>query len=881
MKDMKFKRSNKGNGSSGKKAGGSQRDVAKTPSSGRKDVNASDRKSASAYLKPAKSDSGTAPSHSNEKKGVIGKWWNVLEIPCSPKKLYTKKKMRIPVRSATNLQTIETTLLKHTTPEEINEGNAKIIIAYNYQKGANKTVYEYGTLALIERIITWSTPNSKLQYSFHVKGLSRVFIDTFILPETDVQIVEDHFPAEFDDGLKNKLLLNVGKVALYFEGNTSTVKDLQEAISGEPKYGQIADIMVYLLNITPYPKQLEYLSTTNVRKRVQMGNEVIESVLKSIEQNKSRKPNEFSTSMESLKKLVSTVVTPPNLKNIMTKHKKNESNKNEFDSLKEKIVKLNLKAETLETVLSELERFKYMNETSSEYSLQRGYIQFICDLPWNHFTVDCTDLKKARSILNNSHEGMVDVKKRIMEFLAVKKLKNESNGPIICLVGPPGVGKTSVAKAIAQTLDRKFERISLGGIRDQSDIRGHKKTYIGSMPGRILQAIKQSKSSNAVILLDEIDKISAGVQGDPSAALLEVLDPEQNCNFQDSYLNLPFDLSKTLFIATANDLSTIPGPLLDRMEVVEMASYTVEEKIKIATNYIIPKQMKAHGLFEDLILLDEPSIYFIITKYTREAGVRQLERTISAILRNSALKIAENLNGGEVETDILTNSLQIPIVLNQVGIKAILGNEKIKESHIKQQQAKMSPGVAFGLAWTPVGGEVLVIEAIMCTGSGKLHLTGKLGDVIKESIQVAYSYIKGHIKSFKIIFTNLADFDIHLHIPSGSIEKDGPSAGCAFVCALLSLLTNNCVRNDTAMSGEITLSGHVLPVGGIKEKILAAHREGLTRIILPKANAEDIDKIDASILSNLNIIFVDDVSSMINETFQQTLSTPNYSLSKL
>ncbi|MFN3950790.1 MAG: endopeptidase La [Thermaurantimonas sp.] len=494
----------------------------------------------------------------------------------------------------------------------------------------------------------------------------------------------------------------------------------------------------------------------------------------------------------------------------------------------------------------EIAKLQRANPQMPEYSIQRNYIELLLDLPWGEVSKDNFDLKRARKILDRDHYGLSKVKDRIIEYLAVLKLKGDLKAPILCFYGPPGVGKTSLGRSIADALGRKYSRISLGGLRDEAEIRGHRKTYIGAMPGRIIQNLKKVGFDNPVFVLDEIDKLSYGMQGDPSSAMLEVLDPEQNKAFYDNYLELGYDLSKVLFIATANDLSTIQPALRDRMEIIELNGYTLEEKYEIAHRHLIPKQLKEHGLDKNDLKLSKPVIERIIDSYTRESGVRNLEKTIAKIVRNIARKKAE--------------SQTYDPRLTWNAIREILGPTRFDRDMAEDNSVA---GVVTGLAWTPVGGDILFIESTIYPGSGKLSVTGNLGDVMKESATIALAWIKANARKYQIDHRIFSKFDIHIHVPEGATPKDGPSAGVTMLTALISLLTQKKVRKKLAMTGEITLRGKVLPVGGIKEKILAAKRSGISDIILCKENEKDILEIEKEYISGLNFHFVTKMSEVI------------------
>ncbi|MFZ1703211.1 MAG: endopeptidase La [Saprospiraceae bacterium] len=502
----------------------------------------------------------------------------------------------------------------------------------------------------------------------------------------------------------------------------------------------------------------------------------------------------------------------------------------------------------------ELQKARRINPQIAEYSVTLNYLEFILELPWQDYSKDNFDLDKVKKILDKDHFGLEDVKNRILEHLAVLKLKGDLKAPIICLVGPPGVGKTSLGKSIATALDRNFIRMSLGGLHDESEIRGHRRTYIGAMPGRILQSIKKAKTSNPVFIFDEIDKLGKDFRGDPSSALLEVLDPEQNTTFHDNYLDLDYDLSKVLFIATANSISSIQPALLDRMEVIEISGYSTEEKLDIAVKHLVPKQLVEHGLKKKDVTLSKSTVEFIIQNYTRESGVRSLDRTIGALMRNIAKKVAMDE--------------KYEVKINHEGVIEALGPEKFD----KEEYSKVDvSGVAVGLAWTRVGGDILFIEASISKGKGKLVLTGNLGDVMKESASTALTYIKSHCTSLGLDPNVFEEHDLHIHVPEGAIPKDGPSAGITMLTAICSAFKKKTVKSHLAMTGEITLRGKVLPVGGIKEKILAAKRAGIKEVILCAANKKNVDQIPKEYIKDLKIVYVEKMNQVIEHALGLTI----------
>jgi ATP-dependent Lon protease len=527
------------------------------------------------------------------------------------------------------------------------------------------------------------------------------------------------------------------------------------------------------------------------------------------------------------------------------------TNANDSQEFKAQINAAQMPDEVTQQALKELKRLERMADGSSEYAMVRTYLEWLVELPWKINDQDAIDMAQAKAILDDEHFGLDKVKQRIMEFLAVRKLNPTGHGPILCLVGPPGVGKTSLGQSIAKAMGRKFVRVSLGGVHDEAEIRGHRRTYIGALPGSIIQALKKAGTRSCVMMLDEIDKLGTGIHGDPAAAMLEVLDPEQNSTFRDNYLAVPYDLSQVLFIATANVLDPIPSPLRDRMEVLHLAGYTQEEKREIARRYLVARQLAASGLQARQLSISDEAIAALIRDYTREAGVRNLERQLGSVCRHAAVRIA----GGETEA----------IHVDARDLTDILGAAKFENE--LALRAGM-PGVATGLAWTPVGGDILFIEASKTAGSGRLILTGQLGDVMKESAQAALTLVKSRADLLKIDPSKFEKTDIHVHVPAGAIPKDGPSAGVAMFIALSSLFMNQPVKNRVAMTGEISLRGMVLPVGGIKEKVLAALAAGIEQVILPQRNKKDLEEVPPEAQRQLQFFFVDDVSEAINIAIQ-------------
>ena len=529
----------------------------------------------------------------------------------------------------------------------------------------------------------------------------------------------------------------------------------------------------------------------------------------------------------------------------------------EAEMLRERLGAADLPEEVRKEAERELRRLERLPQAAPDYHVIRTWLEFVIELPWNKSSEDRLDLAEARRVLDEDHYGLEDIKERILEFLAVVKLRRDSRSPILCFVGPPGVGKTSLGMSVARALGRQFERLSLGGVRDEAELRGHRRTYIGAMPGRIVQSIRRAGVNNPVMMLDEIDKLGNDFRGDPASALLEILDPQQNHTFRDHYLDLPFDLSKVFFIATANQLAPIPSPLRDRMEIVGLAGYSDQEKLHIARQYLIPRQTRENGLTENQLEITDESLALIAARYTREAGVRQLERTVGRVARKAALRIAE----GQAEK----------IVVEADDLKEMLGAPRF---YPEEARKELPAGVATGMAWTETGGQLLFIEATLLPGSSGLQLTGQLGEVMQESARAARSYLWSHASEFGIEPQMFKNYGVHVHVPAGAIPKDGPSAGVAITSAFASLMTGRRVRNDTSMTGEITLSGLVFPVGGIKEKVLAAHRAGLRRVVLPARNEPDTEDIPDDVRKELEIVYVSRIGEALEQTLEKLVAQP-------
>jgi ATP-dependent Lon protease len=618
-------------------------------------------------------------------------------------------------------------------------------------------------------------------------------------------------------------------------------QELLGAVQAVTVPGELADLVAAYTDLKPEEKQ-EVLETVDIGARLDRMSRLIAGRLEVL-----RLSNEIGRQTRAaLDERQREILLREQMATIQRQLGETDGKGAEIAELEQAIGKAQMPKEVEEQARKELRRLERMPEAAAEYGMVRTYLDWLIELPWSLPEEKPIDIAAARRVLDEDHYGLEKVKRRIIEYLAVRKLAPQGKAPILCFVGPPGVGKTSLGQSIARAMDRKFVRVSLGGVHDEAEIRGHRRTYVGALPGNIIQAIRKAGARNCVMMLDEIDKLGAGIQGDPSAALLEVLDPEQNNTFRDNYLAVPFDLSRTVFITTANILDSIPGPLRDRMEIISLAGYTEDEKLQIARRYLLRRQLDANGLKPDQAEISDDALRQIIRHYTREAGVRNLEREVGRVLRNVAVRIAEGSAGS------------VRIGVEELG--AILGPPQFDNEVAMRTSV---PGVATGLAWTPVGGDILFVEATRVPGSGRLILTGQLGEVMRESAQAALSLVKSRAASLGIDPALFEKSDIHIHVPAGAIPKDGPSAGVAMFSALASLLTGRTVRNDTAMTGEISLRGLVLPVGGIKEKTAAAARAGLTRVMLPARNRKDLEEMSEDARSKLEFVWLERIEDAV------------------
>ncbi len=709
-------------------------------------------------------------------------------------------------------------------------------------------VYDIGTVALIMRML--KLPDGRVRIL--AQGLIRARIESFEedQPFIQAQVSVIHEPEIKERTIENEALIRNVRSGL--EKATSLGKNIPPEVliiaANVEEMGRLADLTAANLELKVEEAQtiLEIVDSGQRLKRV------FELLTKELEllDMQSRISTEAKGEMDKLQR---QYFLRQQLKAIQKELGEGSELQEEIKGYQEKLEKLKVSEEVREELDKQINRLAQMHPESAETAVVRTYLDWMFSLPWNKSTIDNLDLRKAKKILDEDHYGLDKVKERILEYLAVRSLSRKIKGPILCFVGPPGVGKTSLGRSIARALGRKFIRISLGGVRDEAEIRGHRRTYVGAMPGRIIQGIRRTGSNNPVFMMDEVDKIGADFRGDPSAALLEVLDPEQNFAFRDHYLGVPFDLSKVMFITTANLLDPIQPAFRDRMEILSLPGYTEEEKLEIALRHLVPKQVGEHALSSKSIDFTQGAIRKIISLYTREAGVRNLEREIASICRKVARKVAE----GKKKTYRITSQ----------NVERYLGPTRIFKDQLLQ---KDQVGVATGVAWTATGGEMLFVEVTKMKGKGNLSLTGSLGDVMKESAQAALSYARAHAEEYGINPNIFSEYDFHIHIPEGAIPKDGPSAGVTMATALISVCTNSKVKRDVAMTGEITLRGNVLPIGGVKEKVLAAQRAGIRRIILPAPNKKDLIDIPRKIKKEMDFIFVEE----IKDVFEHALVKP-------
>lgn len=703
-----------------------------------------------------------------------------------------------------------------------------------------KDLYDVGTIAYIKQLI--KLPNGTLRVL--VEGVNRATFTHYEEARKFTQATVTILASEIEEDIETAALQRIANdyFARFAKSSNKITSETVALVEEEKDASKLADLMMTHLPLKIADKQ-EVLAIANVKKRldyliIRMHDELeVIAVEKKIS----------ARVKDAVEKTQKEYYLREQLKAIQDELGSSEGKTGEVAELKKRIEEAGMPEGTKEVALKELNRYEKLPAASAESGVIRNYVEWLVSIPWSKTTEDRLSITHAEEILNRDHDGLEKVKERIIEYLAVRQMTKSLRGPILCLVGPPGVGKTSLARSVAESLDRTFVRASLGGVRDESEIRGHRRTYVGAMPGRIIQGMKKAGTINPLFLLDEIDKMSNDFRGDPSAAMLEVLDPEQNNTFSDHYIEEPYDLSNVLFIATANDLSTIPGPLLDRMEVISISGYTEQEKLAIATNHLIPKQREEHGLTKSQIVFKEEAVMDIVRYYTREAGVRSLERQIATVCR-------------KVTKMIITEERK-RVTINSKMVVELLGKHRVRHGLASEQD---QVGVATGLAYTTVGGDTLQIEVNITPGKGKMQLTGKLGDVMKESAQAALSFVRSRTDKLQVEADYFEKHDIHIHVPEGAVPKDGPSAGITMATAIASAITNKAIKKEIGMTGEITLRGRVLAIGGLKEKSLSAHRAGLTTIICPKDNERDVDDIPESVRNELTFKFVSSADDVLN-----------------
>jgi ATP-dependent Lon protease len=710
-------------------------------------------------------------------------------------------------------------------------------------------MYRVGTVARILKVVKLSGNNVNLI----IQGLKRVRVDRFTSTEPFMKAVVTSLDEVVDEDVELEAMVRsltdqFQKLVAVSQNITSDLGEMVlSAGSGEP--ARLSDLAASVLNISPQEK-IGLLERHNVKDRIKKLVEIVTRELE-LQDISSRIQSQVA---DEVGKTQRQYYLREQMKAIQKELGEDDDRKVEADELKKKIEEAGLPEEARKTAEKELDRLSKMPPQAAEYTVARSYLDWLINLPWSIETEDKLDTITAKQILDEDHFDLEKIKDRILEYLAIRKLKNDLKGPILCLSGPPGVGKTSLGKSIARAMGRKFVRQSLGGVRDEAEIRGHRRTYIGALPGRILQSIKRAGTNNPVFMLDEIDKVGTDFRGDPSSALLEVLDPEQNDAFSDHYLEVPYDLSKVLFICTANVLDTIPPALRDRMEILRIAGYTEEEKLEIAKQHLVPRKTEEHGVTDEQIEFTEEGIRTVINDYTREAGVRNLDRELASLVRKVGRRIVE----GQTEKAIVNSELVVELLGPPRYFREL--SERIDRS-----------GVVIGLAWTQVGGEILFVESSMMRGNGKLQITGRLGDVMRESALAAMTWIRANAGSLGIDDKLFEKSDFHVHFPAGAIPKDGPSAGVTLICSLVSLMTGLPVSPELAMTGEVTLRGKVLPVGGIKEKVIAAKSAGIKRVIMPSRNEMDLEDISENVRKALKFNFVDEIEQVLDLTFGEAL----------
>lgn len=751
--------------------------------------------------------------------------------------------------------------------EQAMAANKEILLAAQIKAKTNEPspedIYSVGTISTILQLLRLPDGTVKVL----VEGQRRAKITEFVQTEEFFFVEAQELTEKITEGFENEALLRTVKMAFdnYVRLNKRIPPEMLLSIASMDDESKLADTLVAHLNNLKLQDKQRLLEETDPAKRLE---ELYGSIQSEIEIMRVEKKIRARVKRQ-MEKTQKEYYLNEQMQAIQKELGDRDDGRNEVSELESQIKKKKMPKEAKERLQKECRKLKQMSPMSAEATVVRNYIDTALSLPWDEMSEEIRDTVYAEEVLNKDHFGLIKVKDRILEYLSVSTLVQAIKGPILCLVGPPGVGKTSLARSIASATGREFVRVSLGGVRDEAEIRGHRRTYIGSMPGKIIQAIKKAGKSNPLILLDEIDKLSQDFRGDPSAALLEVLDPEQNATFADHYLDIEYDLSKVLFLATANSLHTIPGPLLDRMEVISLAGYTEEEKLSIANQYLVPKQLKDNGLLSQDVHFLPKAVRELIRFYTRESGVRSLEREVASVLRKVARKhlkkIEETRKASEGEDKPITKKLtledkEIKEKITEKSIHKYLGPRRFR---IGLQNDSHEVGLCTGMAWTQVGGDLLISEVAVIPGKGKLTITGKLGEVMQESAQAALSYVRSRAAFLDIEEDFYTKVDIHIHVPEGAIPKDGPSAGITMATALTSALTLRPVSKDVAMTGEITLRGRVLPIGGLKEKLLAAHRGGIKKIIIPAENEKDLEDVPKNILKDMSIVPVESVDNVL------------------
>ncbi len=743
-------------------------------------------------------------------------------------------------------------------------------------------IHELGTVAIVHRMI--KAPDGTIRLI--VQGIERIRVKRYLQEEPYLRGEIEVVPDVEDESLEQEALMRTAQEL--FRRLVTLVPHMPEELETAAINASDARQLAYLIaaSVRMEPAQAQkILELDPVREKLVQLNQFLNKELEVLELGRKIQ----TQAQDEMTKMQREYFLREQLKAIQKELGEGDEQEAEIQEFEQRISAAGMPEEAEKEARRELDRLRKMPSQAAEYTVIKGFLDWMVDLPWSRTTPDNLDIAHARAVLDEDHYGLGDIKKRILEFLAVRKLRverkgeaeaeglphdyirREREGVILCFVGPPGTGKTSLGRSIARAMGRKFIRLALGGIRDEAEIRGFRRTYIGSMPGRIIQSLRRAETRNPVFMLDEVDKLGHDFRGDPASALLEVLDPEQNVEFRDHYLDVPFDLSQVFFITTANQLETIPQPLLDRMEIIELSSYTEEEKVKIARGYLVPRQIRETGLRSGEIRFEEDALRRIISDYTREAGVRSLEREIGSVARKVATKVAEGVEGADGAADADGANGNLSVTVTSENVPDYLGRPRFLRDIAERVEM---PGVATGMAWTPVGGEILFIEATRMLGGKGFTLTGQLGEVMKESAQAALSWVRNRAKDYGIDESFFAKSDIHLHIPAGAAPKDGPSAGVTMATALVSLLTGRRVRHDVAMTGEITLRGQVLPIGGVKEKVLAASRAGITTVILPERNQKDLDDIPEAVRDKMHFVFAERVEQVVDAALEPVPVAP-------